>query len=231
MMSMLSQLTWLDGIALFFFVLCWHGYGFVTDRNEGLGGRGLIQKTHQYRVLWAKELIKRSNRVPDTALIGYLVRSVSFYANTTIYIIAGVFALLGTMDRLINVTEGLPFSRDVSPGLLEIKVLLILTVFVIAYFKFTWSLRQFSLLSIMVGGAPEAGKDDEAMVQSYTEKLAKISTLAGDEFNRGLRAYYFGIASVTWTIHPGLLMTFSAIIVAVLAQRDFKSAAVRALSD
>ena len=30
----------------------------------------------------------------------------------------------------------------------------VLASFVFAYFKFTWSLRQFNLLSILVGAAP-----------------------------------------------------------------------------
>jgi uncharacterized membrane protein len=54
--------------------------------------------------------------------------------------------------------------------------------------------------------------------------------LAGDEFNRGLRSYYFGIASVTWMIHPGLLMAFSALIVFVLIRRDFYSEALEIMS-
>lgn len=231
MLNILYQFTWLDLIALVFFVLCWQGYGFLFDGDRGRGKKGLVQKTHAYRIIWASELVKRNNRVSDTALIGNLVRSVSFYANTTIYIIAGLFALLGTLDQLVNITSDLPFTHDVSRGVMEVKVLLVLIVFVVAYFKFTWSLRQFSLFSIMVGAAPESGQAEQSYVERYVDRMAKISTLAGDQFNRGLRTYYFAIASVTWTIHPTLLIAFSAIIVGVLVKRDFYSQAVRILSE
>jgi uncharacterized membrane protein len=230
MPSIIYQFTWLDLCAVVFFLLCWNIYGFLVDSSGGFGRKGLVQKTHAYRIIWARELVKRSNRVSDTALIGNLVRSVSFYANTTIYVIAGLFALLGTLDRLVNITSDLPFAHDVSRGVLEAKVLLMLTVFVVAYFKFTWSLRQFSLFSIMVGAAPDAD-GDPAYVERHIDRMAKISTLAGDEFNRGLRTYYFAIASVTWAIHPVLLMAFSAIIVYILLKRDFYSHAVRILSE
>ncbi|HEX4842998.1 MAG TPA: DUF599 domain-containing protein [Limnobacter sp.] len=225
----LRLLTPFDWVAVVFFIVCFRGYGYVVDGSRRVGRRGLAQKTHEFRKLWAAELVKRSNRVGDTALIGNLVNSVTFYANTTIYIIAGLFALLGTLDQLVNITSDLPFSREVSRGLMEIKVLLVLVVFVVAYFKFTWALRQFNLLTILVGGAPD-GNPDEAYNQAYVKRLARINSLAGDEFNRGLRGYYFGIASVTWMIHPGLLMAFSAAIVFVLIRRDFYSEALEIMS-
>lgn len=225
----LGLLTLFDWIAVAFFLLCFRGYGYVLDGSKRWGRRGLSQKTHEYRRAWASEMIKRSNRVGDTALLGNLVNSVTFYANTTIYIIAGLFALLGALDQLINITSDLPLGKEVSRGLMEIKVLLVLVTFVVAYFKFTWSLRQFNLLTILVGAAPE-GNPTESANASYVDRMARINSLAGDEFNRGLRSYYFGIASVTWMIHPGLLMAFSAVIVLVLIKRDFYSEALEIMS-
>jgi uncharacterized membrane protein len=229
--SSFSLLSAFDWVALAFFLLCFRGYGYVVDGSKRLGRRGLSQVTHEFRKLWAAELVKRTNRVSDTALIGNLVNSVTFYANTTIYIIAGLFAVLGTMDQLVNLTSDLPFTRGVSRGVLELKVLLVLSVFVVAYFKFTWSLRQFNLLTILVGGAPEHGQREEEYVAAYVRRMARINSLAGDDFNRGLRSYYFGIASVSWMIHPGLLMAFSALVVGVLIHRDFYSNAFHVMSE
>ncbi|MBU0543251.1 MAG: DUF599 family protein, partial [Gammaproteobacteria bacterium] len=113
----ISLLTVFDWIAVAFFVICFRGYNYVFDGKTRFGRRGLSQKTHEFRKLWAREMLGRSNRVGDTALIGNLVNSVTFYANTTIYIIAGLFALLGTLDQLVNITSDLPFSREVSRGL------------------------------------------------------------------------------------------------------------------
>jgi len=228
--NIFALLTPLDWFAVGFFVLCFRGYGYIFDVSSRFGQKGLARKTHEYRRLWASELVKRTNRVSDTALIGNLVNSVTFYANTTIYIIAGLFALLGTLDQLVNITADLPFSREVSRGLMEIKVLLVLAVFLVAYFKFTWSLRQFNLLTILVGAAPDSQSDAEYNA-NYVERTARINSLAGDEFNRGLRSYYFGIASVTWMIHPGLLVAFSALIVFVLIRRDFYSEALQIMSN
>ena len=225
MQTVLQLFSVPDCLALLTFLICWNAYGFIVDGRRGIGRKGLVNRTHHYRKLWAMELIKRSNRVSDTALIGNLVNSVSFYANTTIYIMAGLFAVLGTMDQLVDLTSDLPFNKNVSKGLLEFKVLLVLTVFVVAYFKFTWSLRQFNLLSILVGAAPDTTASP-TYIKSYVSRMAQINSLAGDEFNRGIRAYYFAIASTSWMINPWFFMGVSALIVGVLIRRDFYSQAL-----
>jgi uncharacterized membrane protein len=151
--------------------------------------------------------------------VGNLMQNVSFYANTTIYVIAGLLALLGTMDKLIDAASDLPFARAVSREVWEVKLLLLLMVFVVAYFKFTWSLRQFNMLSILIGAAPPPGEGTEEDAQRF----AKVNSLAGDEFNRGIRAYYFGLAAVFWFVQPWLFVAVTTLIVLVLYRRDFLS--------
>jgi uncharacterized membrane protein len=95
----------------------------------------------------------------------------------------------------------------------------LLMVFVVAYFKFTWSLRQFNMLSILIGAAPRPGEGTEEDAQRF----AKVNSLAGDEFNRGIRAYYFGLAAVFWFVQPWLFVAVTTLIVLVLYRRDFLS--------
>jgi uncharacterized membrane protein len=172
---------------------------------------------------WAQRLLEREMRVTDSALIGNLMTSVSFYANTTIYIIAGLIAALGASDKLISLTSDLPFGGSGNRELLEIKLILVLISFVFAYFKFTWSLRQFNLLSILVGAAP-LGKAGEPGIDSYAKRLGGANNLAGDDFNRGIRAYYFGLAASGWLLNPLLLGVLALCVLIVLYRRDFSSA-------
>ena len=126
----------------------------LVFRTQPLAPDGLIGQSHEYRLQWAYRLLERDVRVMDSTLIGNLMTSVSFYANTTIYIIAGLIAALGAADKLVTVAADLPFGRLGSQHLLEMKLILLLGSFVFAYFKFTWSLRQFNMLSILVSAAP-----------------------------------------------------------------------------
>ncbi|MDP3440787.1 MAG: DUF599 domain-containing protein, partial [Azonexus sp.] len=132
----LSAVDWIS-VAIFF--ACWAGYAWFSEHSQR-GAAGLIGTSHGYRLLWAYRMLEGDIRVTDSTLIGNLMTSVSFYANTTIYIIAGLVAALGASDKLLNITNELPFGGAGNRELLEIKLMLVLASFVFAYFKFTWSL-------------------------------------------------------------------------------------------
>ena len=227
--ELFSQVSTADWIALALFLVGWLGYGFYTD-SAAKGARGLRSATDAHRLQWARQMVRRENRITDVALTGNLMQSVSFYASTTTYVIAGVIAVAGTLDRLILLTADLPFARVTAKEVVEIKVLLLAGIFIFAYFKFTWSLRQFNFLSIMVGGAPSVS-EPAPVLEPYAEKFALLSALAGDEFNRGVRAYYFGFAAMTWFISPYHFIAFTIIVLLVLWRRDFNSRALQVLSD
>jgi uncharacterized membrane protein len=226
--NFLAKLSWIDWIGLIWFLLCWLGYELVVER--GWSGRTTLhEETHKLRLAWGRVMITRNPRIVDVALIGNLLPSLSFYANTSIYIIAALFAALGALDQLMNAASELPFSRVLSREATEIKLLILLGVFVIAYFKFTWSLRQFNLLSITLGSVPQEASPED--VEKHAQKFAAVNSCAGNDFNRGLRAYYFGMAVMAWMVSPWLFMLSTLLIVFVLARREFSSPVLKALID
>ncbi|MBJ2138319.1 DUF599 domain-containing protein [Paraglaciecola chathamensis] len=224
-------LSWVDylGIALFF--SCWMGYRFVLERGE-IGRKGLIGITHEYRLQWAMESAAREIPVACAGLTSNLMASVSFYASTTIYIIAGLFALVGSVERLLSFSEDMPFAQAVSSGLIELKLILLIFIFVNAYFKFTWSLRQFNFLCILIGGSPYHGNmpSEEYRVKT-AKRMARVNSCAGNEFNRGIRSYYYGIAASTWFLHPVAFIVATIWVTYILYVRDFHSPVLEILRD
>lgn len=228
-MHAFPHLAPVDWLSLAIFFACWGGYAWYSEHSRW-GDGGLVRTSQGFRLEWARRMLAREIRVADSTLIGNLMTSVSFYANTTIYIIAALVAALGASDKLLSVTAELPFGGVGNRELLEIKLMLVLASFVFAYFKFTWSLRQFNLLSILVGAAPEC-KADEPVNDSYARKVAGANNLAGDDFNRGIRAYYFGLAASGWLLHPAMLGALAIGVLIVLFRRDFRSPALHLLRD
>ena len=228
-MHALPHLSTIDWISLAIFFACWAGYAWFSEHSRW-GAEGLIGTSGNFRLQWAYGMLERDIRVMDSTLIGNLMTSVSFYANTTIYIIAGLLAALGAADKLLSVTSELPFGGLGNRELLEIKLMLLLASFVFAYFKFTWSLRQFNLLSILVGAAPQ-GKTGAPGIDNYARKVAGTNNLAGDDFNRGIRAYYFGLAASGWLLHPIALAGLALGVLLVLYRRDYRSPALHILLD
>ncbi|MCL2872495.1 MAG: DUF599 domain-containing protein [Betaproteobacteria bacterium] len=216
-----------DLAALLFFLAGWVGYSTYSDRAAN-HFKGLQGVTRKHRLAWAHQMVLRDNRMPDVSLIGNLMRSTSFYANATIYIVAGLLAVAGALDRLVVFTEDLPFTRQTSREILESKIFLLTAVFVFAYFKFTWSIRQFNSLSILTGSAPSHLSPPEEL-NRHAEQFGRVNALAGSEFNRGIRAYYFGFAVLGWFIHPAVFVAFTLWVLAVLWRRDFRSKTLRAM--
>ena len=60
---------------------------------------------------------------------------------------------------------------------------------------------------------------------------ARLGELAVDHFNRGIRAYYFGLAASGWLLNTWALGLLSVIVLIVLFRRDYSSPALRILRD
>ncbi len=227
MSVLIRALSWQDWLAALWFVAGWSAYSYYADYRKS-ARRGLVGVGHLYRLAWARQMLKRENRVTDSTLIGHLMTSVSFFASTTVLIIAGVITVLGSVESVMQVTADLPFVRQAARELWEIKLIVLLAIFVYAFFKFTWSIRQFNLLSIVMGSAPPPD-EDVAFHEAFARKMAQVNGLAGDEFHRGIRAYYFGLAALAWFVQPWFFMMTTALVILVLYRQNFASATLRAL--
>ncbi|HYZ27002.1 MAG TPA: DUF599 family protein [Geminicoccaceae bacterium] len=216
-----------DLLAPAWFLLCWLGYTYLADREQSRGS--LMRTMYAYRALWARQLLHRDNRMVDTQIIANLMRSVSFFASTTMFIIAGLIAVIGARDRAMAVLAELPFAAESSPLLWDLKVLLLIVVFVYAFFKFTWAFRHYNYCLVLVGCVPAPDRLTEDSPK-LAERLARIASATARHFNRGIRAYYFGLAALSWFIDPFLFMLLSAWVVLVLYRREFRSRLLRMLA-
>ncbi len=226
---MLADVTVLDYAALAWFFGVWIGYTRFCDMGAESGGlRNLQQVMHRHRVLWMEQMIARDNRMIDGRIIGNLTSGATFMASTTIFLLAGVVALLGASDRAIDAFAEFAFAVQTSKAFFEAKLLILALCFVYAFFKFTWAMRQYNYCAVLIGAAP-APHDLGSHRREDIEALASVATNAAKHSNRGLRAYYFGLAMLSWFIHPVLFMVVTAAVVAVLYRREFNSRMVRIL--
>ena len=132
-------------------------------------------------------------------------------------------------ERVHAVIQDLPQVAESGPGVFEIKVLLLAGVFVYAFFQITWSLRQFNYCCVLLGAAP-APQADSARKDTFADHAGRLNALAAHSFNRGLRAYYFALAMMTWFIHAGVMVAATILVVAVIYRREFRSKSLKALN-
>ncbi len=216
-----QQIPSLDMLALGFFIGAWFFYSVFATYNSR-NKQSLIGITNLYRRAWMRQMLKRDNRMVDASMMGNLMRSISFFANTSILILFGLMTLFGYRDQAQDVLQTVPFAAPSTPLLWEIKSLLLFVIFVYAFFKYSWSLRQYNYASIFVGGAPLPHEAKELHVQ-IAEGGAKLIANAAQHFNLGLRAYYFGLACLAWFLHPVLFILSTAWVTWVVYRREFRS--------
>jgi uncharacterized membrane protein len=224
-----TGLTPLDLASFVWFILCAAGYKLFADHWRA--GQGLMGAVARHRLGWMERMLERENRIVDTTLVATMSSSVSFFAQTSIFILGGLIAVLGAQERVRQVIEDVPFADPSSGVLWEMKIALLIVIFVFAFFKFTWSLRLFNYLLVLIGAAPLNTRVGLKEAGPIARRAARMSNLAVNHFNVGIRAYYFGLAALAWFVNPWLFMAASAWVVLVLWRREFRSNTLAALKD
>lgn len=225
----MHSLSILDWIAVAVFAGSWIAYSTLVDRHPRLKARSVIAAMDEHRRRWLRTMTTRDNRIMDTQIIGNLMNSTSFLANTAIFILGGLVAMMGSPELGARVFGALPFATAPDPAVWEMKVALLLLIFVRAFFELTWALRQFNYCSIVLGGISQDPRDPG--LETHAEMAAKVANRAARHFNTGLRAYYFGLAALAWILHPLALILASLWVVQELYRREFRSVVREALQE
>lgn len=211
-------------LAVVWFVICWVGYTRYAQ-TKGRTTPCLASVLHLYREDWMRRMLLRDNRIADANVIGNLERNASFFASSTLIILAGILTVLGASDRAVSLLADLPFVQAASREMSEVKLLCLGVVFVYAFFTFSWCMRQYNFAAVLVGSAPMIGERHvtEQERKAFAERTARVISMAANQFNLGLRAYYFGMATLAWFINPWFFMLVTAGVVLVLYRREFHS--------
>lgn len=212
----------IDLAALVWFLLVWNGYTFFADRLKR-GGVSLQTVMKKHRTGWMHQMLRRENRVVDATIMSTLMRSVSLFSSTTLLILAGLLAVFGAVDKAQALLQGIPFVVEVSKTTWELKLLTLILIFIYTFFKFAWSVRQFNYSVILIGAAPPPAEADSPDAQAFAKGAVEVIALAVSNFNRGMRAYYFGLAALSWFLHPLLFVAMTLWVVGVVYRREFRS--------
>ena len=215
--------------AFVWFVGMWVGYT-IYAKHQANKGNSLSAVLHGYRNEWMKNMLGHENRIPDMVLLGNLTTMVNFLASTSILIIAGLVTVVYSADNVLALLSDHAFIVKTTKEQVEFKLIVLIVIFVFAFFKFTWCMRQHTFCAILLGAAPYVQGDNLTENElEFAKMAAKVSDRAGHEFNYGLRSYYFGMAAMTWFINPPVFFVTTAIVVFILHHREFRSTTLKYL--
>lgn len=234
-LKLISVLPGLDWAALAIFFAGWIGYARFAKRRA-MTQPSVLASTNRVRHHWMLQTTRREVRVVDAVVMQSLSSSPSFFASTTILIIGGLLAALGTSEKASELVQDLPFTTQTSTLVFDLKLLLLLGVFVYCFFRFTWSMRQYTFGAMLVAAAPEleqfdaAGAAAEMQRNAFADRAGRIVSLAAETFNDGLRGYYFAFAAIGWFFSSIAFMVATAGVIVILYRREFQSEVLAVLN-
>jgi len=230
LLKLLTVLPLPDWLGLAVFFVGWIGYAHFAKRQSQRTA-SVLAATNRERRRWMLQVTYREVRVVDGTVVQSLSTSPSFFASTTILIIGGLLAMLGASDKATELVRELPFAARTSALVFDLKLVLLTGVFIYAFFRFTWSMRQYTFGALLVGSAPEAYQFREQGLsrEAYADRAGRVMGLAAEAFNDGLRAYYLAFAAVAWFFSPWAFMLGTVGVIYILYQREFRSEVLQAL--
>jgi uncharacterized membrane protein len=227
----LALLPLLDWLALALFFAAWAGYA-LWARQRSEVRPSLLALTNRERLRWMLRTAGRDNRVLDGLVVQNMSTSPSFFASTTILIIGGLLAVLSATERASELVNEIPFAARTSLLVFDLKLVVLTGIFIYAFFRFTWSLRQYTFGALLVAAAPEHTQwpgDPER--QAFASRAGRVMGLAAETFNDGLRGWYMAFAVVAWFFSPWAFMAATLGVVWVLYRREFHSEVLAVLGE
>jgi uncharacterized membrane protein len=208
-------------IASVFPLLAYLAYNIVVPQVEKLRPSLSVIMNMQRR-RWVANATRRESPF-DAILSGNIMGSVSFLASTSVLLVLAVFAVFGQLPALMEALQSLSLDRTYSVLDVQIHLVVMLAMFVLAFFAFTLSLRQFNHFCIMLGAIDR----DRVTTAEEIEAIARMNSLGAGNFNSGIRAYYFSVATVAWFVSEWLAVAAALATILILAHREFFSSAHR----
>ncbi|MEO7254005.1 MAG: DUF599 domain-containing protein [Casimicrobium sp.] len=226
---MTLPIPYIDLAALLVFALCWFGYAWFAARRS-TGRASLLTVMNPLRERWFEQMLTRENRIVDTALTANLLHSATFFSSTTILVLGGLLALFGSVEKSVDLLESLPFAKRSTQQLIELKIVVLILLFVYALVKFTWSVRQFNFVTVVIGSISPKDKITDAD-RVAAKSAGGIMKLAGENFSQGMRAYYFAVAALMWFVQPVFFIAATLVVTFMVFRMEFHSRTLDVLSE
>ncbi|MGC4061789.1 MAG: DUF599 domain-containing protein [Aquabacterium sp.] len=218
-------LPWQDWAALALFVFGWVGYALFAGHRAKVEST-LLASTNHYRRLWMAHVTYRDQRIVDAAVAQNLSTSPNFWASTTILVLGGLLAVLGTNEKATDIFKDLPFAARTSMLIFDVKIVVLLAVFVYAFFRFTWSMHATPSARSWSAPRPMSSCVRQRRPIARTSPRARGQARCAwppRSFADGLRANLHGLRRDRLVHSPAAFAIGTLAVLWILYRREFRS--------
>ncbi|HEY4545696.1 MAG TPA: DUF599 family protein [Pedomonas sp.] len=211
-----------DVVALAVFLTFWMFYERLLPYLVGKRGALNVHMV-QIRKLWMWQISNRPVRIADGQFIGHTLNSAAFFGSANLIVMAAVIGVMFGGETAYRSVAGLQFVQLQNHWLFEVKLMMVVATLSRGILDFVWSIRQLNYCLAAIGAMPDHQPDD--LRRAWSEAIGTLINPAMSTFSRGVRGYYFSLASAAWLFGPTALLLATIGAVSLLAWRQSRSGA------
>jgi len=211
-----------DVVALAVFLIFWMFYERLLPYLVGKRGALNVHMV-QIRKLWMWQISNRPVRIADGQFIGHTLNSAAFFGSANLIVMAAVIGVMFGGETAYRSVAGLQFVQLQNHWLFEVKLMMVVATLSRGILDFVWSIRQLNYCLAAIGAMPDHQPDD--LRRAWSEAIGTLINPAMSTFSRGVRGYYFSLASAAWLFGPTALLLATIGAVSLLAWRQSRSGA------
>jgi uncharacterized membrane protein len=165
---------------------------------------------------WVKSIMEdQSMALLGVQTLRNSTMAATFLASTAILLIIGTLTLSEQSDKLSGAWEALNMIGSDSPGIWTVKLVLLLTNFLMAFVCFSMSVRLYNHVGYQMN-VPIKYRPPSINARNVAIHLNR----AGYYYSLGMRTYYFAVPLVFWLFGPLLMVLATLVLIAVLYHVD-----------
>lgn len=214
--ALLSPLDWFAAGAI---ILAWLVLGWMIEHPSAKRPSVTVLMSERRRD-WMKVFVTRDPRIFDSQILGGLRQGTAFFASTCLLAVGGVLALAGNTEPLRGVAAEVT-EMAIPVLIFQLKLGLVALFLTNAFLKFVWSNRIFGYCAVLMAAVPNDPSDPSAFPRAA--QAGELNIRAAINFNRGLRAMYFALASLAWLLGATVLIIATIAVIWVIWSREFAS--------
>ncbi len=217
-------------IAFIFFIFCWQILPIILRIFIKAKALGMTYVMREHSFFWMKISLQREDRAVDILNITNFLRTVYFFASTSILIVAALVPLLRYAEGLEDFLNRMPlissylFTSQLSVSIIELKIFLLIFLFSYAFFKSTWSMRQYNYASVLILSAPICTSKTKEL-DIYAQRNSRILANATRHSRMGMHSYYYSVAVLSWILSAEIFIIVTLFVTFVIIRREFFSKA------
>ena len=196
--------SWFGGLAVDLLVLAASGlllaafYAWLWARARQDPHFTIHGVNETARTLWVLDVMaQRSKDVMAVQTLRNYVMAASFMASTAVLLIIGTLTLSGQAESIARTWHAVNVGGSDAAQAWTIKVMCLLTVFTVAFFAFTMTIRLLNHVVFMIN-VPDAATHPGLAPRHVAHRLAR----AGHFYSVGMRSFLLAIPLLFWLFGP-----------------------------